>query len=101
MSYYDDDLIWTPEEREQVLGFRPQNENPLNALLPYASELDEESKRLFDEIKTNLGKAILLRELKPGACVWTSRLLKYEFYYIVFVLGHPKVCKSSDCIEKS
>lgn len=64
------------EERFKVLGFKPQKENVYNKLLPYAEKLDDESNRLFSDIKTNLIKSVLAREMRPGCMVWTSRLNK-------------------------
>lgn len=64
------------DDRAAVLGFRPQKENVYNKLLPYADKLDEESSRLFVDIKTNLVKSILAREIRPGVALWTSRLNK-------------------------
>ncbi|XP_018576290.1 proteasome activator complex subunit 4 [Anoplophora glabripennis] len=67
--------------RFEKLGFNPQKENIYNKLLPYAEELDEESKKLFTDIKTNLVKAVLAREMRPGCALWTSRLNKYIKIY--------------------
>lgn len=64
-------------ERIKKLGFIPQNENVYNKLLPYADELDEESNKLLLDIKTNLIKSVLAREMRPGCALWTSRLNKY------------------------
>lgn len=64
------------KKRYEKLGFIPQKENLYNALLPYADKLDEESTQLFANIKTNLVKAILAREMRPGFALWTSRLNK-------------------------
>ncbi|KAK5647619.1 hypothetical protein RI129_002511 [Pyrocoelia pectoralis] len=69
------------EERFKVLQFKPQKENVYNKLLPYADELDEESNKLFKDIKTNLVKSVLAREIRPGCMVWTSRLNKYTRIY--------------------
>lgn len=63
-------------ERSKTLGFIPQKENAYNKLLPYADKLDEESTTLFHDIKTNLVKAVLAREMRPGCALWTSRLNK-------------------------
>lgn len=56
------------------LGFRPQKELVYNKLLPYADELDAESRKMLAEIKENLGRAVMLREIRPGCAQWTSRL---------------------------
>ena len=64
------------ESREAVLGFRPQRETPYNKLLPYAEQLDEESNKQLAEIKTFLGRAIQLRDIKIGASHWTGQLAK-------------------------
>lgn len=63
-------------DRFEKLGFIPQKENAYNKLLPYADKLDEESKELFANIKTNLVKSVLAREMRPGCALWTSRLNK-------------------------
>lgn len=55
---------------------KPQKENVYNKLLPYGDELEEESETLFVEIKSNLIKSILAREMRPGCALWTSRLIK-------------------------
>ena len=46
-----------------------------------AGEIDVESTRWFAEIKSNLGRAIALRELRPGIVTWISRLNKYIRMY--------------------
>ncbi|XP_077299850.1 proteasome activator complex subunit 4-like isoform X2 [Arctopsyche grandis] len=74
-------VIRDAEERAQVLGFRPQKEILYNRLLPYHQQLDAESESLLKKIRTNLGRAVVLRELKPGAAVWTARLIKYIKLY--------------------
>lgn len=62
------------EERKQQLGFLPQKELPYNRLLPYADVLDEESTQMLAEIKGNIARAIMMRELRPGHAIWISRL---------------------------
>lgn len=64
------------KKRFEKLGFIPQKENVYNKLLPYADKLDEESTELFANIKTNLVKSVLAREMRPGCALWTSRLHK-------------------------
>lgn len=51
------------ELRYKQLGFRPQKEHIFNNFLPYADGIDEESQLFLNEIKSNLSKAVLLREL--------------------------------------
>jgi len=70
----DEDYI---QSRIRKLGFKPQRELSINRLLPYSDQLDNESQRLLIEIKGNLGRAVLLKELKPGCLLWTHRLQKY------------------------
>ena len=65
------------KRRYAKLGFKPQKENVYNKLLPYADKLDEESTQLYANIKTNLVKSVLAREMRPGCALWTSRLNKY------------------------
>lgn len=64
------------EERTRKLGFKPQKENVYNKLLPYADAVDQESAALFRDIKTNLVKSVLAREMRPGCILWTSRLTR-------------------------
>ncbi|XP_054263116.1 proteasome activator complex subunit 4-like [Macrosteles quadrilineatus] len=75
------DLEETNEEynlaRTRILGFRPQKENSFNKLLPYAEDLDHESQEMLTDIKCQLAKSVLLKELKPGCTVWCLRLQKY------------------------
>lgn len=53
-----------------------QKENVYNKLLPYGDDLEEESAKLFADIKSNLIKSVLAREMRPGCALWTSRLNK-------------------------
>ncbi|XP_060526500.1 proteasome activator complex subunit 4-like [Cylas formicarius] len=69
------------KRRKEKLGFLPQRENVYNELLPYSESLDEESTKLFIDIKTNLVKSILAQEMRPGCALWTSRLNKYIKIY--------------------
>lgn len=64
------------EQRHRKLGFKPQKEIIYNKFLPYADKLDEESVKLFTDIKSNLFKSVLLREIRPGCVLWISRLNK-------------------------
>lgn len=71
------------EKRYKMLGFKPQREIIYNKLLPYADQLDRESLQLYTDIKTNLTRSILLREIRPGCVLWTSRLNKYVFSVVL------------------
>ncbi|XP_028036645.1 proteasome activator complex subunit 4-like isoform X2 [Bombyx mandarina] len=75
------ELLVTTPERIKALGFKPQKEFLTNHLLPYASELDEESTRFLGQVKINLAKSVMLREMKPACGVWLSRLMKYIRIY--------------------
>ena len=44
----------TMDEREAMLGFKPQKEVPYNALLPYADSLDDDSNDQLARIKAIL-----------------------------------------------
>lgn len=70
----DDDSI--EDSRIRHLGFKPQKEVIYNKFLPYADVLDDESLKLYTDIKTNLVKAVMLREIRPGCVLWISRLNK-------------------------
>ncbi|KAK3093564.1 hypothetical protein FSP39_017345 [Pinctada imbricata] len=69
------------EERESVLGFRPQKERIYNKLLPYAELIDDESTKAFGEIKGYLAKAVGLRDIKVGAAHWCGQLSRYIRLY--------------------
>lgn len=53
----------------------PQKELVYNGLLPYSDRLDREAADLLAEIKSNLSRAVLLRELWPGVAFWCKKLL--------------------------
>ena len=85
------------KERAIQLGYEPQKEIVYNKILPYAGmvifkdyffhmpfmlgDVDIESTKWFSDIKANLGRAIALRELRPGVVTWVSRLNKYIRMY--------------------
>ncbi|KAL0269474.1 UNVERIFIED_CONTAM: hypothetical protein PYX00_007188 [Menopon gallinae] len=73
----EDDLFDSSQDRINRLGFKPQKEVVYNSLLHYADELDEEAKLWLVEIKTNLSKSVILREIRPGCVLWSARLAKY------------------------
>lgn len=56
-----------------------------NKFLPYASQLNEEGKHLFEDIKRYLSIAVQKSELWPGAIYWTQRLNRYSNNY-------PRAC---------
>ena len=57
-----------------MVGFIPQKEIVYNALLPYSDRVDREATELLAEIKANLSRAVLLRELWPGVTFWSRKL---------------------------
>lgn len=57
-----------------MAGFIPQKEIVYNGLLPYSDRLDREATELLAEIKANLSRAVLLRELWPGVAFWARKL---------------------------
>jgi len=64
-------------DREAILGFKPQKEVVYNKLLPYNDELDSESNENLAEIKSNLGRAVQLRDLKVGVSHWVTQLSRF------------------------
>lgn len=54
--------------------FVPQKEIVYNGLLPYSDRLDVEASELLSDIKANLSRAVILRELWPGAAFWARKL---------------------------
>lgn len=73
------------QDRFEGLGFRPQKVVEYNNLLPYAEKLDDESNRILATIKSNLGRAVMLREICPGCRVWTARLMRLHFLLIPII----------------
>uniref|UniRef100_A0A8D8S251 Proteasome activator complex subunit 4 n=1 Tax=Cacopsylla melanoneura TaxID=428564 RepID=A0A8D8S251_9HEMI len=67
--------------RQKILGFRPQREIIYSKYLPYADKIDSESVEKLAEIKANLGRAVVLQEMRPGWEMWTGRLMKYIRLY--------------------
>ena len=59
------------------LPFTPQKEILYNSLLPYKDRLDDDSNQILSEIKYNLGRAVVLKELTPGVLIWCNRLTMY------------------------
>ncbi|CAN7938235.1 unnamed protein product [Ixodes hexagonus] len=61
----------------------PKLQKPLvyNRLLPYADHITDEAASLLAEIKANLARAVMLREVKPSAVAWTGHLNNYIKLY--------------------
>lgn len=66
------------ERRTKELGYKPQHELFHNFYLPYAEQLDDESAKILDRVKQELGKALAMREISPGAGIFVTKLMKYE-----------------------
>ncbi|KAG1668701.1 Proteasome activator complex subunit 4 [Nymphon striatum] len=59
------------------LGFMPQRENIYTNYLPYSDRVDEESQIHLTDIKENLSKAVLLKDIRPGLYRWADALERY------------------------
>lgn len=55
-------------------NFKPQKTITYNKLLPYSEVLAEEAVRELKEIKENLAKAVILRDIRPGCLHWIACL---------------------------
>uniref|UniRef100_A0A3B4AX17 Proteasome activator Blm10 mid region domain-containing protein n=1 Tax=Periophthalmus magnuspinnatus TaxID=409849 RepID=A0A3B4AX17_9GOBI len=75
------DTAQTDDTEAQKEGFVPQKEIVYNALLPYTDRLDPEADALLAEIKANLSRAVLLRELWPGTAFWCRKLFSFLKLY--------------------
>lgn len=65
------------EKRELELGFRPQHEIFHNFHLPYSSKIiDEESEKLLNHIKNQLGLAVACREIYPSTGIHITKLMR-------------------------
>ncbi len=58
-------------------NFHPQKEIYYNKLLPYEDRIDEFANGMLAEIKYNLGRAVLFKELTPGVIFWCNRFTVY------------------------
>eukprot|EP00794_Sanderia_malayensis_P017776 gene17776-19552_t len=61
--------------------FIPQKESSCNKLLPYRDRLDDFANSMLSEIKYNLGRAVLFKELTPGVIFWCNRFTVYLRIY--------------------
>lgn len=63
--------------------------------LPYFDKTKKNALQEFAEIKSNLAKALILNELRPGLVHWTSRLQTYinEFGLFFTKDDHIKLIK--------
>ncbi|XP_076166569.1 proteasome activator complex subunit 4 isoform X2 [Ptiloglossa arizonensis] len=75
-------------KNKEIMGSSTENINiqfqrkpKYNKLLPYVNDLEAESQALLAEIKANLGRAIILREMQPGCVLWITRLCEYIKIY--------------------
>lgn len=64
------------ERRTKELGYQPQHELFHNFHLPYTEKLDEESGKLLDHIKQELGRTLAMREINPGAGIFVTKLMR-------------------------
>nr|XP_019938778.1 PREDICTED: proteasome activator complex subunit 4B-like [Paralichthys olivaceus] len=72
---------WNMAEDGDTAGFIPQKEIVYNGLLPYSGRLDQEATELLADIKANLSRAVLLRELWPGVAFWCRKLFSFLKLY--------------------
>lgn len=66
------------DKRAKELGFRPQHELFHNFYLPYASSqlLDDESNKMLNHLKDNLGLSVATREIYPSTGIFITKLIK-------------------------
>ncbi|KAK4321981.1 hypothetical protein Pmani_007247 [Petrolisthes manimaculis] len=69
------------EDKTCTLGFKPQKEVIYNKLLPYHQQLDKEILEQICDIKENLAKAVILRDIRPGCIHWVSKLSRFVRLY--------------------
>ena len=63
-----------------------QKEIVYSKLLPYSECLDHEATVALEEIKYNLGRAVVLKELRPGALHWCNRLFRFVAFIFCIAL---------------
>ncbi|XP_014668208.1 PREDICTED: proteasome activator complex subunit 4-like [Priapulus caudatus] len=61
--------------------FKTQKNSIYNELLPYAEDIKEEAEIHLSLIKENIGRSVLMKELRPGVLFWTAKLNKYITLY--------------------
>lgn len=66
---------------ESPMGPKLQKPLAYNRLLPYGEQIADEAASLLAEIKANLARAVMLREVKPSAVAWTGHLNNYIKLY--------------------
>ncbi|XP_054011040.1 proteasome activator complex subunit 4B-like isoform X2 [Hylaeus anthracinus] len=71
----------TMGSRTGSVNIQFQRKPKYNKLLPYVTDLETESQALLAEIKANLGRAVILREIQPGCVLWVTRLFEYIKIY--------------------
>ncbi|CAB0032035.1 unnamed protein product [Trichogramma brassicae] len=71
-----DELVTKEEEPTRF-----QRANPFNKLLPYSDVLEVEADAMLADIKANLGRCVMQRDIKIGAVAWTKMLHKYIILY--------------------
>ncbi|XP_047484565.1 proteasome activator complex subunit 4-like isoform X1 [Penaeus chinensis] len=69
------------EEEDSGLGYKPQKQVIYNKLLPYSEEIREEIIEQFSNIKINLAKAVVLRDIRPGCVHWVAKLSRFVNLY--------------------
>ena len=69
------------ENEVDYLGYVPQKQVIYNKLLPYSDKLNEEIVPQLKEIKHNLSKAVVLREIRPSCLHWAAKLSRFISFY--------------------
>ncbi|KAK7086905.1 Proteasome activator complex subunit 4 [Halocaridina rubra] len=69
------------EEDVAHLGFAAQKKVIYNRLLPYGDQLSGEILEQLRDIKENLSKAVILRDIRPGCIHWVARLSRFVKLY--------------------
>ncbi|KAK8724601.1 hypothetical protein OTU49_011168 [Cherax quadricarinatus] len=68
-------------EDDLNLGFKPQKQVIYNKLLPYNEHIGQEILEQICDIKENLAKAVILRDVRPGCIHWVAKLSRFIKLY--------------------
>ncbi|XP_045600493.2 proteasome activator complex subunit 4 isoform X1 [Procambarus clarkii] len=69
------------DDQHLGLAFTPQKLIIYNKLLPYKAHIAKEIVEQLSDIKENLGKAVLLRDIRPGCIHWLAKLSRFVRLY--------------------
>ncbi|XP_042231597.1 proteasome activator complex subunit 4-like isoform X2 [Homarus americanus] len=74
------------------LGYKPQKQVIYNKLLPYKEHIGKEILEQICDIKENLSKAVILRDIRPGCIHWVAKLSRFVKLYGMCFSKEDHIC---------